>query len=275
MYRTNQRSIDCQRNFLRNKNGPRLGKNYCVSNGTDVFKIFPNKIKEPNEKILLIFESDYQLFDLKRNNYFDILIDGMSTYDRVQIEWISSNIVAIHQLEDIFATIHRRATKISFTLIVNCRWILGTVWIDFEPKNCEQKCEQNLTDNDGIVKDMTTNTMTRSIEILDENHRTMADLIVYDPNNIEIFNERIMTAKIELLSLIDRFAKGISIESFTTLFHQWEQTYDDVLRFQMSEEFRYSFNQIKLMLCNELDDDGILDYDNDNDDDSNYISRSR
>ncbi|KPM11971.1 hypothetical protein QR98_0105510 [Sarcoptes scabiei] len=99
MYRTNQRSIDCQRNFLRNKNGPRLGKNYCVSNGTDVFKIFPNKIKEPNEKILLIFESDYQLFDLKRNNYLDILIDGMSTYDRVQIEWISSNIVAIHQLE--------------------------------------------------------------------------------------------------------------------------------------------------------------------------------
>ncbi len=79
--------------------------------------------------------------------------------------------------------------------------------------------------------------------------------------------DRILEAKNELLLLIEKFKSGISIESFETIFSDWETKYNDVLEGQMSEELLYSLNQIK-MLC-ALDSISDLDYDDEEEEQCN------
>lgn len=62
-------------------------------------------------------------------------------------------------------------------------------------------------------------------------------------------DKKLIKAQQQLLMLIEQFKNGISIQTFGRLFADWELLNDDIIvRGQMSEEFRYSFNEIK-KLC--------------------------
>ncbi|KAH7637840.1 hypothetical protein HUG17_8944 [Dermatophagoides farinae] len=149
----------------------------------------------------------------------------------------------------------------------------GTYTIDVMPKsNNEIMIEKttNLNPYDHIknkleiANDQTTKMPQRQqkcsnqFEIIDNNN---------NKNNNNNRNEKIMSSKYELLLLIEQFKQGISIEMFGQLFNEWEKKYLDVLEGQMTNEFLYSFNEIK-KLCTNIDyDDGDGDVDVDVDDD--------
>ncbi|KAH9419751.1 Dof, BCAP, and BANK (DBB) motif [Dermatophagoides pteronyssinus] len=103
-----------------------------------LFKIFPEKINEMNEKILIIFDgkiSDkhYGKLLLMNHNHIDVLINGQSTINWLWMQWIDSNILIVKIPDKFFVNQTRNASfSLNMAIILNGQHILGSRTIQYD-----------------------------------------------------------------------------------------------------------------------------------------------
>ncbi|KAH9393513.1 hypothetical protein TYRP_021648, partial [Tyrophagus putrescentiae] len=260
-----------------------------------MFKVFPKQIHETNGKVLLSLNeaitSDQQL---------DVLLNGCCPFDQFSVKWrnastlcftVPANQLLPTWLKEVVMRFKYPASARS-SIVGRCcdaklpidlatdhgHWEVFRILNNYS-RQIENSSQEQLIALPRAETASTTvdNTLLHLISTPPcSGHSNVGAKMLSDdlvstalstcPAN-DSGADRILEAKNELLLLIEKFKSGISIESFETIFSDWETKYNDVLEGQMSEELLYSLNQIK-MLC-ALDSISDLDYDDEEEEQCN------